>query len=131
MIDREHVASVIIDAASFGDREAARRWSVSTRTVRRYRVTLRTDKELAAFVREQLDAQEAELGALRVRFLRKALMEMERRLDHADTTLPEIAEAVKVVGELHQVAEAMDGGSDGDDSEADEAPGSGIEAQAH
>lgn len=132
MNDHEHVASVLITAAAYGDVAAARRWSVSTRTIRRYRVRLRGDKELAAHVREQLESQEAELGALRVKFLRKALEEMERRLGHADTTLPEIAEAVRVVGELHQVAEAMgDGGSDGRDPEADSAPGDGADQAAH
>jgi hypothetical protein len=132
MLDRERIASILIDAASFGDREASRRWAVSARTIRNYRVRLRTDKELAAFCREQLDAQEAELGALRVRFLRKALAEMERRLGSEETTLPEIAEAVKVVGELHQVAEALgDGGSDGRDPEAHAAPDHGTSEATH
>lgn len=127
MNENEQIASVLLHAAAFGDAQAARRFSVSTRTIRRYRVRLQTDADLAAHVREQVDAHEAELGALRVRFLRKALAEMERRLGLADTTLPEIAEAVRVVGELHQVAEAMgDGGSDGDDSEAREAPSGSV-----
>lgn len=130
-LDRERIASVLIDAASFGDREAGKRWGVSTRTIRSYRVRLRTDKELAAFCREQLDAQEAELGAHRVRFLRKALAELERRLDKPETSMADIAEAVRIVGELHQVAEAMgDGGSDGDDPEAREAPGGSVGATA-
>jgi hypothetical protein len=123
--ESEQIAAVLLHAAAFGDAEAARKFRVSTRTIRRYRVRLGTDKELAAHVREQVDAHEAELGALRVRFLRKALAERERRLGHVDTTLPDIAEAVRVVGELHQVAEVMDGGSDGCDPEADEAPGDG------
>jgi hypothetical protein len=132
VIDRERIASILIDAAAYGDRGASRRWNVAVRTIRNYRVKLRQDPELAAFCREQLDTQEAELGALRVRFLRKALDEMERRLSHADTTLPDIAEAVRVVGELHQVAEAMsDGGSDGRDPEADSAPGDGANEAAH
>jgi hypothetical protein len=130
--EAEQVAAILLHAAAFGDAEAARKFSVSTRTIRRYRVRLGTDKELAAHVREQVDAHEAELGALRVRFLRKALAEMERRLGQADTTLPEIAEAVKVVGELHQVAEVMgDGGSDGRDPEADSPPGDGADQAAH
>jgi len=130
--ERERIASVLIDAAAYGDVQAARKWAVCTRTIRNYRVRLRTDAELAGFCREQIEAQEAELGALRVRFLRKALAEMERRLSKAETTLLGIAEAVKVVGELHQVAEAMgDGGSDGRDPEADSAPGDGADQAAH
>jgi hypothetical protein len=133
-LDREHIASVLTDAAAYGDREAARKWRVSVRSVQRYRAQLSTDSELAGFVAERLKSFEAELGALRVRFLRKALAEMERRLAKDDTKLTEIAEAVRVVGEMHQVAEAMgDGGSDGDDPEALEAPGgdSGQAQHAH
>jgi predicted DNA-binding transcriptional regulator YafY len=132
--ENEQIATILLHAAAFGDAEAARRFHVSTRTIRRYRVRLQTDADLAAHVREQTDAHEAELGAHRVRFLRKALAEMERRLGLPDTKLTEIAEAVRVVGEMHQVAEAMgDGGSDGDDPEALEAPGgdSGQAQHAH
>jgi hypothetical protein len=126
-LDREHVATIIVDAAAYGDREAARRHSVSVRTVYRYRAAMLTDRDLAGFVSARLAEQEAALSALRVRFLRKALVEMERRIGLDATKLPEIAEAVRVVGELHQVAEAMgDGGSDGDDSEATEAPGGSL-----
>jgi hypothetical protein len=130
-LDREHIASVLTDAAAYGDREAARKWRVSVRSVQRYRAQLSTDAELAGFVADRLKTFEAELGALRVRFLRKALAEMERRIAKDDTKLEEIAEAVRIVGELHQVAEAMgDGGSDGDDPEAREAPGGSVGATA-
>ena len=110
MLDRDRIASILLDAASFGDREAARRWSVSARTIRSYRVRLRTDEQLAGICREAIDTQEAELGAHRVRFLRKAIAELERRLTQSDTTMADIAEAVRVVGEMHQVAEAMGDG---------------------
>lgn len=127
MIDRERIADVLLDAAIHGDGPAARKHGCSRRTVERYRAMLREDRDLAAFVGARIDEHEGMLADLRVRFLRKALAEMERRLSSTDTTLPEIAEAVKVVGELHQVAEAMgDVGSDGRDPEADEAPGDGI-----
>jgi len=129
VFDADRAAQVLADAAAFGDGEAARRWRITKRTVWNYRARLREDKDFAARFSALIDEHEAELGAMRVRFLRKAMAEMERRLGKEETTIEGIAECVRVVGELHQFAAVMedDEGSDGCDAEAGEASASGAD----
>ncbi len=125
MTEYERIASILLDAATFGDGEAARKWNICKRTVRNYRSRMRKDPDLAAVCLEATQAAEAELGGLRVRFLRKALEEMERRLGKPETSIEGIAECVRIVGEQYQVAEAMGVGSDDRDQAAAEAEGRG------
>lgn len=128
-VDIERVAEILVDAFTLGDGSAARKWRTSTRTIRRYRARLRTEPELAAIVREKREDAEEELSALRVRFLRKALGVLEKKIEAENATVYEIAGAVKIVGELHQVAEAIgDDGSDVEDPGAAQDAGDGIEA---
>ncbi len=110
-MEDERVAWVLLDALVLGDGTAARKWNCSRRTVERYRARMRVDSALAALVEEKKSGMEVELGALRVRFLRKALEKLEARIqeDGEDrASVFEIAGAVKIVGELHQVATAVD-----------------------
>lgn len=120
--DYDIMADILVDAACYGEHTAAKRWGKSWRTVARYRATMRVDPTLAKLVSDKLATMEQELGALRVRFLRKGLIKMEEKLDSA--TLPELAAAMKVVGELHQVAEVL-GHGDGSDQVADAAADDG------
>ncbi len=129
-LDPDHVACVLLDALALGDVAAARKWSVSRKTVQRYRQRMREDRELSALVAEKMQDFETELGAMRVRFLRRALAAMERMVDAEGTRLIEVAEAVRVVGELHQVSEALgEDESNGPDPEPSEDEGGrGVEA---
>ena len=125
--DPDRAACVLADAIVLGDRVAARKWQMSTRTVERYRARMSADKELAAAVREKNASIEQDLSVMRIAFLRKALAEMEAKLP--DATLFEVAGAVKIVGELHQVAMAVDDDRpDSPDTDAAEAQ-SGIYGQ--
>src|SRR4051812_43064420 len=102
---------------------------MSTRTVERYRARMAGDKELAAAVREKNASIQHDLAVMRISFLRKALAEMETKLPKA--SLYEVAGAVKIVGELHQVAMAVDDERpDSPDPEAAEAAGRG-DSSAH
>jgi hypothetical protein len=103
-LDPERVAEILVDAYALGDAPAARKWSCSRRTVERYRARLKTDKVLAAIVQEKRELAEEELATLRVRFLRKALVVLEKKITKAKATVFEVAGAVKIVGELHQLA---------------------------
>lgn len=119
----ERIAEILVDAFALGDGAAARKWSTSRRTICRYRARMREDQALASIVREKQQEAEDELATLRVRFLRKALVILETRITHPDATVHEIVGAVKIVGELHQVAEAMDERSDSPDPDAQEDAG--------
>lgn len=121
MIDRERQAEILVDAYTLGDASAARKWRVNRRTVRRYRAAMRVDPELASLVREKKDLTEDELATIRVRFLRRAIARLEAKIEDPEATIHEIAGAVKIVGELHQVSEALgDVGSDEPDPDAAE-----------
>lgn len=130
-LDQERVAWILLDALALGDGSAARKWKVSRRTVERYRSRMRSEPELAAIVEEKRAGTEVELSALRVRFLRKALTRLETKVDDPEASLHEIAGAVKIVGELHQVSEALsDERPDSPDPEAAEAAGR-VGSEAH
>lgn len=100
--DPERVACVLADAFVLGDQAAARKWSMSTRTVERYRVLAKTDPKLSAAVAERNATVQHDLSVLRVAFLRDALQALRDKLP--DGTLYEVAGAIKIVGELHQTA---------------------------
>ena len=104
----ERIADILVDAFALGDGAAARKWNCSIRSIYRYRARLKAAPSLAAIVIEKRAGAEDELATMRVRFLRKALVVLEARLQDPEATIHEIVGAVKIVGELHQVAEAMD-----------------------
>lgn len=123
-VDPDRLAWVVLDAIALGDAAAARKWNVSRRTVERYRERSRNDKDLAAAVAEKKRHEESDLANLRVRFLRRALGVLEAKIQSEGATVYEIAGAVKIVGELHQVAMAVDDERpDSTDPEAAEAEG--------
>lgn len=130
-LDRERMAWVLLDALSLGDNVAARKWKLCARTVQRYRERMRIDPELSSVVAEKAAGVEVELASLRVRFLRKALRELETKITAPEATVYEIAGAVKIVGELHQVSEALgDERSDGEDPNAAE-DADGLPGEVH
>lgn len=130
MSDAERIAEILVDAYVLGDGSAARKWRVSTRTIRRYRAAAKTDEALSALVQEKRDGATEELAALRVVFLREAINVLRTKIKKRSATVHEVAGAVKIVGELHQVAEVLDERDDEPDPGADEAPGIAAEAQA-
>lgn len=101
----EAQALVLADAVVLGDKAAARKWGCSERSVRRFRQAMGKDPELTALVRGHMAEAQHDLAVLRVSFLRDALVAMKNKF--ADASLEEIASAMKVVGELHQVAMAV------------------------
>lgn len=129
-LDPERVACVLADALVLGDASAARKWCISKGTVQRYRrVASKQPALIAAVAAKNVEVQH-ELATLRVAFLREALNEMRTKMK--DATLYEVAGAVKIVGELHQVAMAVDDERpDSPDPEAAQAEGTGATDSAH
>ncbi len=129
-VDPERVASVLADAMVLGDSSAARKWRISKRTVQRYRSVASKEPRLVAAVAAKNAEVQHDLATLRVAFLREALQTMREKMK--DATLYEVAGALKVVGELHQVAMAVDDERpDAPDPEAAEAEGGSPGAAAH
>jgi hypothetical protein len=125
--DPERAAMVLADAMALGDKGAAKKWDLSIRTIANYRARLKNEPELARLFAERKRERHRDLATMRVAFLRRAIRVMTKKLDAA--TLHEVAGAVKIVGELHQVSEALgDDGSAGEDPEAAEDAGGGLGA---
>lgn len=121
--DPERAAEILVDASAMGDRSTARKWDISTRTIERYRVRIKTDEVLSGLVAERRKAVEHELSVMRVAYMRRALRSMTKKLPKA--TLLDVAESMKIVGDLHHVGIAVeDEQPDSEDSTAAEAEGS-------
>lgn len=105
-------SSALVDAAYMGDKGAAEKYGVTTRTVRRWRDRLDTDAHLSSFVREKkiLTDQEwaSELpSAIRasIRFVRESAK--ESKLGSPDATKV-VADALKILAEVALTREILD-----------------------
>lgn len=110
--NHERAASVLVEAAYFGDKAAADRFGLNVRTIERYRARLDEDTELSAFV--AIKKQKFEDGwaeelpaAIRasIRFLAKAATEA----DHKDSqTIHSIAGALKILADVTLTKKVLD-----------------------
>lgn len=113
--DPDRAALILADANVLGDAAAATKWKVSLRTVARYRARASAEPGLAQLVREKQTEDARTLSELRVAYMRDALEAMRGKLESA--SLFEVAGSIKIVGELHQVAEALAEDDEDDDGE--------------
>lgn len=108
----ERASAAIVDAAYMGDKEAAQKHGVTTRTIRRWRDRLDTDVYLSSSVREKkiLTDQEwaGELpSAIRagIRFVRESAK--ESKLGNPEATKV-VADALKILVEVALTREILD-----------------------
>ena len=107
-LNRERAACVVVDAISFGNRTAAKRHSISEKTVQRYRARLAEDPELSDLVAAKGRAAENGWHFARARFLRRSLNKLEKLVQAATVDhFEQITEAIKAVGELDVAREAL------------------------
>lgn len=102
--DPDRASWILLDAIALGDTAAAKKWGCHRRTIEGYRARVKTDEQLAGLLAEKRREAETDLANLRVRFLRRALKVLEVKIQAEGATVYEIAGAVKIVGDLHQVA---------------------------
>lgn len=122
--DPERAALVLADAMAMGDKVAAKKWGVHRATVHNYRKRLDTDATLRQLFEEKKKSTERDLAELRVVFMREAIEQLRTKVHFANVR--SIAGALKIVGELHQVAMAVeDERPDSPDPEAPAAEGGG------
>ena len=119
--DRERAAFILIDALVMGAKKAAEKWQVTERTVENYRERLRTDPHFSAFFNRVQAKQAADWKVVRVKFLRAGITKLEELVAMADSPkhISAVSEAVKTVGELQIVSDALNV-SDGTDFEDEE-----------
>lgn len=57
-INYERAAKILCDAVLMGDREAAKKWKTTIRTIQRYRIKLETDDKLRQLVAQLQERQD-------------------------------------------------------------------------
>lgn len=108
----DDIARLVADALTVGNDEAAARWNVSVRTVERHRAkavaTPLADGSLSAVVAKNLEVTAGEWRDVAVEFLRKGIAKLGALIDQAGKEqIRDVAGAVKIVGELQVVREAL------------------------
>lgn len=108
----ERAAKALATAAILGDVEAAKRHGCSTRSLRRWRARIEEDANLAAHVRSEKAAIEAEWSEQVPGALRKALAFMERAFSEMSPSDPDalhaVAGAFKLLTEAETTRRVLD-----------------------
>lgn len=113
----ERAAAIVAEAMYVGDKAAAKRWHVSVRTVERYRARVAADATLAALVERKTKALETEWTQEAVAFLRTGLRKLRELAEDCKVDqIRDVAGAIKIVGELQVVREALGGEQPGERS---------------
>lgn len=128
----EQKAKIVADAMEMSNKRAAEFWKISVRTVERYVAESNKSPELTDMVAKKLIVSAATSDerwkAERVEFLRFMVRKMTDVFTKCDeSNLREMIGAVKIVGELHSFAGALEPRSI-DERTADAEPGSFVSA---
>ena len=103
-LDLDRAATIIVEAAYYGDPDTAERWGISERTIQRYRARLDEDDELSSIVARKKTAFETEWANEIPAALRSALRFLMRAGQEADPKDPEaihaVAGAFKLMAEI-------------------------------
>lgn len=117
VFDRDRAARILVDAIALGDKTACKQWGITERTLGRYRVRLEADRGLSEAVRIIGDKADKHWRTARTQFLRKAIAKLETLIAAATPKqIRDVAEAVRVVGELDVASQVLNG-SDNPDHE--------------
>lgn len=126
----EQVAQLVADSLTVGTAAAAHAWKVSPRTVERYRAKVEAGGPLTASVAKKLEATNSEWRDVAVSFLRRGIAKLGTLIDQAGTDqIRDVAGAVKIVGELQVVREALGVDQPRAASQGDAAPKAPTEPQ--
>lgn len=111
-LNTERAAAILADAALNGDEVAAARWGVSTRVIRRYRLLVETNQELAAsFHQKKAELERAWIERAAVALI-AAVEFLTRAAREADPRNPEIIHAVagalKILNEAILTSQVID-----------------------
>lgn len=111
-LDYDRVASVLVEAAFFGDSQAANRWGITERTVRRYRSKMGDDDELSSIVqvkKENFEQNWAEEIPAAIRSATRFLMTASVEADPKDPqAIHAVAGAMKIMAEVGLTKEILD-----------------------
>lgn len=125
-IDRDRIAEVLVTAAYQGDKAAAQRFEITTRTVENYRARLATDPALSDLFARKRKLVEADWSAELPSAIRASVAFLARAAATADPADPDaihsVAGALKILSETAAAKRILDArlspqaGSDGEAS---------------
>lgn len=111
-LDYDRVATILVEAAFFGDSQAAERWGVSERTVQRYRKRMGKSDELSSIValkKENFEQNWADEIPAAIRSATRFLMNASRQADPTDpAAIHAVAGAMKIMAEVGLTKEILD-----------------------
>jgi hypothetical protein len=111
-LDYDRVASILVEAAFFGDPQASQRWGITERTIRNYRAKLDEDSELSSFFLVKKQAFESEWATEIPMAIRAGIHFLGEAAKKANPTDPDtihaIAGAVKILAEVGLTKEIID-----------------------
>lgn len=110
--DYPRIALILIESLFFGDNKAARRWGVTTRTIRNYRRMLEDSSELSTIFLERRREFEADWAKRIPASIIAGIDFLGEAARKADVTDPEViravSEAVKTLAEVGLAKEIID-----------------------
>lgn len=111
-VDYDRVASILIEAAFFGEKQTAQRWGITDRTILNYRKRLDEDSELSDIFILKKTAFESEWASEIPASIRAGIRFLGEAAKKADPTNPEVihavAGAVKILAEVGLTKEIID-----------------------
>jgi hypothetical protein len=123
----ERAALILVDALILGDEGARQKWQVSAGTLKNYRDRVDSDPNFAELYARTRAAVEGDWKVVRLEFLRAGIAKLKELVAKADSPkhIRDVSEAVKTVGELQIVSDALNVGdrTDLEDEESSANPG--------
>lgn len=108
----ERAASALVDAIFEGDKKAAEKWDVSTRSIEEWRSRLREDEELEQLFKSKRKAREKTWASEIPEVIRDGLKFIKDATSHGDPGDPEmvkaITSAVKVLTDVDLTKQVLD-----------------------
>ena len=110
--DYDRAATILIEAAYYGDQKTAARWDISERTIYRYRERLGRDDKLSDFVKRKKAAFERGWADELPSSIRAGIDYLKRAAQSADASNPEaihaVAGALKIQTEVALTKDVLD-----------------------
>lgn len=111
-IDYDRVASILVEAAFFGEKPTAKRWGITDRTILNYRNRLNEDSELSDIFIRKKEAFETNWADEIPSAIRSAIRFLQTASQQADPADPEsihaVAGALKILAEVGLTKEIID-----------------------
>lgn len=108
----ERAALVLVDAAYLGDKRAAKKWAVTTRTILNYRRRLDSDEKFSSLFELKRQAAEKDWAAEAPLAIRAAVDFLLRAAQNGDEKTPEmvhaIAGAMKLTADMYLTKQVLD-----------------------